>query len=136
MNASQRYADAIARFDAANAEDPNREALDGHERPKALLCAERITAMHSRLLPAASEALRLAARCQHLQRWKIPRGDYPLTRASYHRWQNRLRDFHAELAGTILADVGYEAATIARVASLIRKEALKTDDEADRKSVV
>jgi hypothetical protein len=130
MNASQRYADAIARFDAANAEDPNREAVDGRERPKALLYAERITAMLSRLAPDASESLRLAARCQHLQRWKIPRADYPMTRAGYHRWRNRLRDFHAELAGAILAEAGYDSATIARVASLIRKEALKIDAEA------
>ena len=130
MSTSERYAAAIARFDAANAEDPNREAIDGRERPKALVYAERLTAMLARLVPDASETLRLAARCQHLQRWKIPRADYPMTRAGYHQWRNRLRDFHAELAGAILADAGYDGATIARVASLIRKEALKTDDEA------
>jgi hypothetical protein len=130
MSPSERYAAAIARFDAANAEDPTREVADGRERPKALVYAERLTAMLARLVPDASEALRLAARCQHLQRWKIPRADYPMTRAGYHQWRNRMRDFHAELAGAILADVGYDGATIARVASLVRKEALKTDGEA------
>jgi hypothetical protein len=130
MDASRRYADAIGRFDAANAEDPNRGVVDGGERPRALLYAERLSAMLARFAPDASEALRLAARCQHLQRWKIPRADYPMTRTGYHQWRNRLRDFHAELAGTILAEVGYDDATIARVASLVRKEGLKTDDEA------
>jgi len=130
MNTSTRFAAAIGRFDAANAEDPNREVVDGRERPKALVYAERVTAMLARFAPDASEALRLAARCQHLQRWKIPRGEYPMTRAGYHQWRNRLRDFHADLAGAILADSGYDDATIARVASLIRKEALKTDGEA------
>jgi hypothetical protein len=130
MNTSERFAAAIGRFDAANAEDPNRAMVDGRERPKALLYAERLTAMLARLAPDASEALRLAARCQHLQRWKIPRSDYPMTRAGYYQWRNRLRDFHAELAGEILAEAGYDEATIARVASLIRKDALKTDSEA------
>ena len=130
MNTSERFAAAIGRFDAANAEDPNREVDGGHERPKALVYAERLTAMLARFAPDASEALRLAARCQHLQRWKIPRGEYPMTRAGYHQWRNRLRDFHAELAARILAETGYDAATIARVASLIRKEALKIDSEA------
>ena len=130
MSASERYADAIRRFDAANAEDPNREVVDGREQAKALLYAERLTAMLARLVPDASEALRLAARCQHLQRWKIRRAEYPMTRAGYHQWRNRLRGFHAELAGAILAESGYDGATIARVASLIRKEALKTDNEA------
>ena len=53
-----------------------------------------------------------------------------MTRAGYHPWRNRLRDFHAELARAILTDAGYDDAMIARVASLIRKEALKSDSEA------
>jgi hypothetical protein len=127
---NERYTRAIARFDAANGEDPNRDPADGRPRPKELLYAERLTAMLARFAPQASEALRLAARCQHIQRWKIPRADYPMTRAGYQQWRLRLRDFHAELAGAILLDAGYGDAMIGRVRSLIRKEALKSDAEA------
>lgn len=127
---SERFDRAIARFDAANAEDPNREVDAGRDRPKELLYAERMTAMLARFVADASEQLRLAARCQHIQRWKIPRADYPMTRVGYHQWRNRLRDFHADLAATILRETGYEVAAIARVRSLIRKEALKTDPDA------
>jgi hypothetical protein len=130
MTPGARFDNAIARFDAANAEDPNRELVDGRAQPKELLYAERVTAMLVRFAPDASEALRLATRCQHLQRWKIPRAAYPMTRAGYHQWRTRLRDFHAELAEAILAQVGYDAAAITRVCALIRKEALKTDAEA------
>jgi len=126
----ERFTRAIARFDAANAEDPNVETVDGRPRPKELLYAERLTAMLGRYAPEASGTLRLAARCQHIQRWRIPRADYPMTRVGYQQWRVRLRDFHAELSGAILRDVGYDDATIARVGSLIRKEALKTDAEA------
>jgi hypothetical protein len=125
-----RFERAIARFDAANAEDPNRDAADGRDRPRELVYAERMTAMLVRFAPEASEVVRLAARCQHIQRWKIPRADYPPTRVGYHQWRLRLRDFHAELSATILREAGYEDATIGRVRSLIRKEALKTDPEA------
>ena len=128
--AAERFARAIAHFDAANADDPHHEIEDGRERPKELLYAERLTAMLVRFAPDASEALRLAARCQHIQRWRIPRGDYPMTRVGYQQWRTRLRAFHADLAGAILRDAGYGDATIARVSSLIRKEALKTDTEA------
>ena len=127
---SERFARAIARFDAANGEDPNRESDGGGVRPKELLYAERMTAMLARFAPQASDPLRLAARCQHIQRWKIPRADYPMTRAGYQQWRLRLRDFHAEVTGAILRDAGYDDATIARVRSLIRKEGLKTDAEA------
>ena len=127
---NERFTRAIARFDAANGEDPNRDSVDGRPLPKELLYAERLTAMLARFAPQASEALRLAARCQHIQRWKIPRADYPMTRAGYQQWRMYLRDFHAELASAILRDAGYDDAMIARARSLIRKEALKTDAEA------
>ncbi len=128
--ASERFDLALAQFDAANAADPNREMVDGRTRPKELLYSERLTAMLARIAPDATEALRLAARCQHIERWTIPRATYPITRAGYQQWRTRLRDYHAERAGAILRDAGYDAASIARVASLIRKEALKTDAEA------
>ena len=127
---NERFARAIARFDAANAEDPHRDTEGGRESPKELLYAERLTAMLARFAPGATEALRLAARCQHIQRWKIPRADYPMTRTGYQHWRMRLRDLHADVASAILRDTGYDNATIARVCSLIRKEALKTDAEA------
>lgn len=124
-----RFNQAIARIDAANAEDPNRETADGHEYPKELLYAQRMSAMLERHQPYASEVLQLAVRCQHIQRWKIPRSDYPMTRAGYHQWRTRLRDFHAEIAESILKDVGYDDETIARVRSLLRKERLQQDTE-------
>jgi Domain of unknown function (DUF4202) len=129
-SASERFDWAIAQFDAANAEDPNHETVDGRARPKELLYAERLTAMLARFAPNATEPLRLAARCQHIERWTIPRATYPMTRAGYQQWRTRLRDYHAARAGAMLRDAGYDAASIARVSSLIRKEALKTDAEA------
>ena len=130
MTDSRRFERAIERFDAANAEDPNSGSVAGQARPKELLYAERLTAMLGRFAPEASEALRLAARCQHIQRWKIPRSDYPMTRAGYHQWRARLRDFHADFAASILSAVGYDDTMTGRVRSLIRKEGLKIDPEA------
>ena len=125
-----RFQQAIARIDAANAQDPNRETAEGGEFPKELLYAQRMSTMLERYQPDASEALQLAVRCQHIQRWKVPRSDYPMTRAGYHQWRSRLRDFHAETAGAMLKDVGYDDDTIARVCSLVRKERLQQDAEA------
>lgn len=129
MKDQTRFNQAIARMDAANAEDPNRETADGREYPKELLYAQRMSAMLERYQPDASEVLQLAVRCQHIQRWKIPRSDYPMTRPGYHQWRTRLRDFHAEIAESILKDVGYDEDTIARVRSLLRKERLQQDAE-------
>lgn len=124
-----RFQRAIERFDAINAEDPNVETVDGVPHAKELLYARRMTEWLDRLLPDASEALRLAARCQHIRRWHIPRMSYPMERQGYHRWRTELGKYHAETAGQVLREVGYDAGTIARVQSLLRKERLKADSE-------
>lgn len=121
---------AIAEFDAANAKDPNRESFYGIEQPKELAYSQRMTEWLQRLDPDASETLRLAARAQHIRRWTIPRSDYPMDRAGYRRWRTVLAKFHAETAGRILRDLGFEEETVQRVGSLIRKERLKLDPEA------
>jgi len=121
---------AIERFDALNAADPNTTTVDGMPQPKELLYGQRMTAWLHKLAPDASEALQLAARSQHLMRWQIPRESYPRDRAGYLKWRTTLYDFHADRAAEVLREVGYDDATIARVRSLIRKERLKADPDA------
>lgn len=131
MNGSQlgRFEQALARFDQANAQDPNRETVDGVSQPRELVYARRMTAKLERFAPDAPEAVRVASRCQHLQRWMIPRSTYPEGRDGYRSWRTDLGAFHAETAGAILREVGYDEATVGRVASLLRKERLKADLE-------
>ena len=74
--------------------------------------AERLSAMLERLAREASEPLRLAARCQQIQRWHIPRAQYPQDRIGYLQWRKDLNAFHARTAGEILRGVGYPETTI------------------------
>src|SRR5262245_15892617 len=120
MDSTSRFNAAIQQFDEANAQDPTGIGLP---------YAQRMTDWLSRLAPDASEALQLAARSQHIRRWMIPRSEYPMTRAGYHQWRDRLAQFHAETAGQIMRDVCYDQPIIARVQSLLRKERLKADAE-------
>lgn len=125
-----RFNQAIAHFDALNKLDPNLEIVSGESHPKELLYAQRMTEMLNRFAPDASEILQLAVRCQHIQRWKIPRASYPMTKAGYHQWRNQLKTFHANIAQSILQDIGYDEYTTSRVCSLIRKDMPHTDVEA------
>ncbi len=129
MMSDERFRLAVERFDAANSEDPNRELADGAEQPKELVYARRMTARLDRFRPDAPEAVRLAARCQHIRRWTIPRTDYPSGREGYRRWRTDLARFHADTAAAILRDVGYGDEIVARVGSLLRKERLKADPD-------
>jgi hypothetical protein len=120
---------AIERFDAENGRDPNAEIDGGVPQPRELLYARRLTEWVLRLAPGASEALRLAARCQHICRWTIPREAYPMTRAGYLRWRNDLRQFHAEKSEAILREVGYGEEMIAKVRDLNLKKNFPADAE-------
>ncbi len=124
-----RYQAAIAAFDQANAQDPNQEMADGKEYPKELLYAQRMSEMQERYVPEASEAVKLAVRAQHIQRWKTPRSDYPMDRTGYLLWRTGLYTFHAETAGRIMQQVGYDDATIARVKAILSKKGLKVNPE-------
>ena len=74
-----RYEKAIVAFDAMNATDPNFETAGSAREPKELLYARRMTEMLERFAPDASEAVRLAARCQLIRSWEIPRARYTIT---------------------------------------------------------
>ena len=126
---SERFREAMARFDRANAEDPNVETVDGVSHPKELLYAQRMSDALERFAPDASEVVRLAVRCQHIRRWTVPRDTYPEGRDGYRRWRTDLGGFHAETAGGVLCEVGYDDVTVGRVQALLRKERLKADPE-------
>lgn len=124
-----RFAAALRRFDEENSRDPNREMQAGVARPRELVYAEWLSDWVVRLCPQASEALRLAARCQHLCRWQVPRDSYPMTRAGYLRWREDLKKLHAQKAGDILREVGYSPEVISRVQSLNLKMNFPQDAE-------
>ncbi len=105
------------------------EDVHGVPRPRLLVQAERLAAWVVKLEPNASEALRLAAHCQHLERWKIARGEFPAGRAGYLQWRTRLGRFHAERAREVLASLGYDEATIHAVETIVTKQHLRSNPD-------
>jgi hypothetical protein len=124
---SDRFTRAARAFDEANNLDPNRVVDAGIPRPRELVDAERLSRWIERLAPDASEALRLAARCQHIRRWEIPRSTYPEGRIGYLEWRKALSRFHAQTAAEILRSAGYDDATVERVRFINEKKSLKAD---------
>ncbi len=122
-----RFAAAIRRFDEENARDPNTELVDGVPQPRELVYAARLTEWVLRLQPDSSEVLKLAARCQHLCRWAIPRSEYPMDRTGYLKWRTELKKFHAEKSGHILREVGYDDAMVSQVQALNLKKNFPND---------
>jgi hypothetical protein len=114
---------ALEAIDAAHAQDPTLVTINGQEIPYELHYAQKCTAYLSK------RALRLAIRAQHFRRWEVPRSSYPMTRPGYHAWRTYLKKRQASLVATICTESGYSDDVAQRVASLIRKEDLKEDEE-------
>lgn len=120
---------AFDSFDAYNAKDPNQEKHEGKEIPKELLYAQRMSAWLDRYSPNAAEHVQLAARCQHIGRWEIPRKNYPMDRKGYLQWRNQLKFHHAEIAEKILNECGYSQDIIESVKFLLLKKELQKNPE-------
>ncbi|MCU0793372.1 MAG: DUF4202 domain-containing protein [Opitutaceae bacterium] len=121
---AEAYARARAAIDAAHAADPKR-AADG--RPAELVYADHLERWVGQLVPDASPLLRLAARCQHLERWLSPRASYPLDKVGYHAWRRALYVTQSERARALLLAAGVPESEAAEVATWVSKTGLKTN---------
>ncbi len=124
-----RFETAIALIDKANSEDTNTYEVAGLQYPKELLYSQRMTRKLLQFKPDASKALQIAARAQHICRWKIPRDAYPMDRVGYLKWRETLKKMHADLTSDILKKVGYDAQFDDRIRKIILKKLIKKNEE-------
>ena len=124
MPAVDTYGRARELIDQAHAADPKR-AADG--RPAELVYGERVEAWVERLVPNAGPVLRLAARCQHLERFLVPRSTYPDGKVGYLAWRRMLYTRQAERAREILLAAGVPTPEAEEVFTWVSKTGLKTN---------
>ncbi len=124
-----RFLKTIEAFDSLNAQDPHSVKVDGEPTPKELHDALAMTRWIDALYPDASEAVHLAARCQHLCRWEVPRDSYPEGRGGYHKWRTDLKKLHADKSAEILSEHGYEPEMLEAVRTINLKEAIKSNPD-------
>lgn len=127
--AESRYSSALTLIDNAHAQDPKTVVIDGKDVPYELHYAQKMSKYLEKRAPSAPEVLRLAIRAQHFRRWEIPRDSYPMNKQGYHAWRTYLKKRQAEMASQICLDCGYSEEDAMRVASMIRKEDMKKDEE-------
>jgi len=117
------YAKARELIDVAHAADPKLAA----GLPAELVYADRMEAWVTRLVPAASPLLRLAARCQHLERWSVPRATFPDGRTGYLQWRKSLYVKQADRARELLLAAGVAGTEADELGTWVSKTGLKTN---------
>ncbi|MGR4066546.1 DUF4202 domain-containing protein [Halomonas sp. LR3S48] len=118
---------AIAELDTLHAGDPRRVEVEGQSLPLELWHAGRMSAWLERVEEAPSELVQLAVRSQHLQRWEVPRSEYPEGRVGYLTWRRDQGKRAGETTARVMEAVGYSAEDAAEVSRMIRKQGLGRD---------
>ena len=120
-----RLQTAFAAIDQANSADPNQS--DG--QPVELLYGQRMTEEQLALYPDASEPLRIACRGQHIERWTLPRHDFPMDRPGYLAWRTEQGRRHAARVAEIMRAAGYGDADIQHAEKMLMKQGIKRDGD-------
>lgn len=124
------FSTVIDLIDDANSRDPNIETnAHGEPVPKELLYSVRMSECLASFIPNASEHLKIAARGQHIERWKSARSNYPPGRVGYLTWRKELGLFHAKRVGELMSKAGYQQVDIERTEYIVQKKAIKRDHE-------
>ncbi|KAF2103298.1 hypothetical protein NA57DRAFT_52825 [Rhizodiscina lignyota] len=126
---STPYEKAVELIDEAHKKDPKIVKINSEDVPYELHYAQKMSEYLVKRSNNASDTLRIAIRAQHFRRWEVPRDSYPMTRVGYHAWRTYLKKRQAEQVERICLDCGFAGEDAERVASLIRKEDLKEDEE-------
>ena len=116
------YAHARLAIDAAHGADP-KLTPEGH--PAELIYADRMEAWVGKLVDDATPLLRLAARCQHLERWSAPRDTFPLDKVGYHAWRRSLYIKQAGRAKAVLIAAGVSEPEADEVSVWVAKKRIK-----------
>lgn len=118
------YAKARELIDAAHDADP-KSAADGRAAER--VYADRMEAWVARIAAPATPLLRLAARCQHLERWSVPRATFPEGKVGYLTWRRSLYVKQAARAKELLLQAGVSENEAGEVATWVSKSDLKTN---------
>ncbi|MBW4889055.1 DUF4202 domain-containing protein [Mucilaginibacter sp. HMF5004] len=116
-------------FDRYNQQDPNFVISNGQTYPAEYFYALQLYNWVIRLENKPSEKLLLASRSQHIGRWEIPRSDYPMNKPGYLTWRSDLGKYHAEKAGELMLEAGYDEEFVGDVKRIILKQKIKLNAE-------
>lgn len=118
---------ALDAIDNANRADPNEETLAGESMPREYAYSLHMTRWLYELDPSPSERMQIACRAQHIERWKMPRSEYPEGRKSYYEWRQACGRMHGRRAAEIMADCGYPESEWERAEVILTKRELRKD---------
>ena len=123
----QQYKTAIELIDKVHNQDPNSETTDGMEVKAELLYSNRMLAILEKVAPDASLELKLAAKCQHISRWSIPRATFSMDKKGYYQWRAAIMEHQLSVTTSVLKQAEINDQRIEIIVDALKNKADKTN---------
>lgn len=127
MITETQYTTAVELINAVHNQDPNTETVDGDEIMAELLYSQRMLSILEKVQPNASFGLKLAAQCQHISRWSIPRATFSMDKKGYYQWRAAIMEHQLTVSTSTLKQAGIEDDDISIIADALKNKADKSN---------
>ena len=122
-----QYIKAVELINSVHNQDPNSETIDGVDIKAELLYSQRMLSILQKVQPNASLELQLAAQCQHISRWSIPRATFSMDKKGYYQWRAAIMEHQLNVTTNTLKQANIADEAIAVVIDALKNKADKTN---------
>ncbi|WDE98365.1 DUF4202 domain-containing protein [Lentisphaera profundi] len=123
------YAKAVSMILDKNQLDPDKKIIDDQEVGANVLYSKYMGEWQEKLYPEVVDAVKLAARAQHICRWELKRVDFPEGKAGYFKWRTTLAKLHAQILSEIMDECDYSLTEIDRAKEACQKKNFKNNED-------
>lgn len=123
----KQYNEAVELINSVHNQDPNSETVDGVEIKAELLYSQRMLSILKKVQPNASLELQLAAQCQHISRWSIPRATFPTGKKGYYEWRTAIMKHQLSVTTSVLKQAGINEHSIEIIVDALKNKADKSN---------
>ena len=123
----QQYKTAIELIDKVHNQDPTSDTIDGVKIKAELLYSNRMLSVLEKVAPDASLELKLAAKCQHISRWSIPRATFSMDKKGYYQWRAAIMEHQLSVTTSVLKQAEINDQRIEIIVDALKNKADKTN---------
>lgn len=124
------YRKATQEIDKVHSLDKTNAEENGILFPAELLYGHRMLQILNLIDENSSFQMKIAAQCQHLERWGVPRSDYTYDRRGYHQWRRAVMDYQLKRTVEILSAISMEDEDIQWITNTLKEQGNKLNPDA------
>ena len=84
-------------------------------------------AILEKVAPDASFELKLAAKCQHMSRWSIPRATFSMDKKGYYQWRAAIMEHQLNVSSSVLKQAEINEPSIEIIVDALKNKADKSN---------